>query len=197
MRAIDIVVNGQLKWRAGIANASILAPYLHAWVGDESPASIGVSGMCDLEQGRIAHVRWCEGFPVAEGDTVVFRFVDSDEPTPPAEIIPTDSPAYLEEQRAFTESVRNLVPDTAPAARLNPALSFDYRLNGQPPARVSLVGGEEHILCSLLWMKQHPDQCRIFIRSFGDKAKPEHSPATEWCEAILAVNEAISVRIAA
>ena len=197
MRAIAVVVNGQLRWRAGIANASILTPLLSAWIADEAPASIRVSGMCDLEQGRTAHVHWCESFPVAKGDTVVFRFIDTDHPTPPAEIIPTDSPAHLEEQRAFAESLKTFVPDPAPAARLHPALSFEYRLNGQPPATASLVGGEEHMLCSLLWIKQRPDQCRISIRSFGDKAKQEHSPATDWCQVTLALNDEIAICIAA
>ncbi len=45
MRVIDVAVNGQLRWRAGMANASIIAPQLSAWVADESPASLRVRSM--------------------------------------------------------------------------------------------------------------------------------------------------------
>jgi hypothetical protein len=180
-----------------MANASIIAPQLSAWVADESPASLRVSGMCDLEQGRAAHVYWCDSVAVAEGDTVSFKFTDSGNVTPPDEIVPTDSPEHVEEQRAFAESLKDSVPDGTPAVRTRPGLSFEYRLNGQPAALASLVGGEEHILCSLLWIRQRPDQCRIAIRTFGDKGRPEQSPATEWLRATLALNDEFSVRIAA
>src|SRR5439155_5135319 len=96
MRVIDVAVNGQLRWRAGMTNASIIAPQLSAWVADESPASLRVSGMCDLEQGRTAHVYWCESLAVAEGDTVTFTFTDSDNVTPPEEIVPRHSPEHVE-----------------------------------------------------------------------------------------------------
>ena len=153
--------------------------------------------MCDLEQGRAAHVYWCENVAVGEGDTVAFKFTESDRVTSPEQIIPTDSPEYVEEQRVFAESMKNFVPDRVPALRKCPGLSFEYQLNGQPAAIASLVGGEEHILCSVDWVKQRPDQCGVSIRTFGDKGKPDRSPATEWLRATLALNDELLVRIAA
>ena len=134
---------------------------------------------------------------MAPGDTVVFRFIEAADVTPPAEIVPTDSPQYVAEQAAFAESLKNLVPDRQPAVRLHQVLSLEYRLNGQPPAIASFVRGEEHMLCDLIWVKQRPDQCRLSVRSFGDKAKPEHSPSTRWLDATLALNDEFAVRIAA
>jgi len=197
MRVIDVAVNGEVRWRAGMANASIITPLLSAWVADESLASLQVSGMCDLEQGRAAHVYWCENVAVGGGDTVAFKFTESDRVTPPEQIIPTDLPEYVEEQRAFAESMKNFAPDRVPAVRKCPGLSFEYQLNGQPAAIASLVGGEEHILCSVDWVKQRPDQCGVSIRTFGDKGKPDRSPATEWLRATLALNDELLVRIAA
>ena len=197
MRAIDVAVNGQLRWRAGIAHASLITPLLGARVDDEPPASLMVSGMCDLGEGRVAHVYWCESLALAEGDTVTFTFRESTNVTPPEKIVPTDSPEYIEEQRAFAETVRDFVPDRTPAVRTHAGLSFEYQLNGGSAKLASLIGGEEHILCSLDWVKQRPDQCGVCIRTFGDKAKPEHSPATEWLRASLALYDELSVRIAA
>ncbi len=81
--------------------------------------------------------------------------------------------------------------------RTRPRLSFEYWLNGQSAAIASLIGGEEHVLCSLLWIKQRPDRCTVSVRTFGDKSKPEESPATEWLLTSLALNDDFSVRIAA
>jgi hypothetical protein len=197
MRVIEVAVNGTLRWRAGIENASIIAPALSAWVADDSPASLMVSGMCDLDQARAAHVHWCERWSLANGDLVTFKFTESDDVTPPEAIVPTDSPAYLQDQRGFAESLKDFVPDRAPAVRKRPGLAFECQLNGKPAAIASLVGSEEHILSSLLWIKQRPDRCDVSVRTFGDKSKPEESPATEWLRTSLALNDAFSVRIAA
>jgi hypothetical protein len=197
MRAIDVAVNGKPLWRLGIMNASIISPSVSAWVADDSPASLMVSAMCDLDEGRAAHVRWCENWPLANGDLVAFRFMDSDDVTLPEAIVPTDSPDYLEEQRSLAESLKDFVPDRAPAVRKRPGLAFECRLNGQPAAIASLVGDEEHVLCSLLWIKQRPDRCSLSVRTFGDRSKPEDSPATEWLRTTLALNDDFSVRIAA
>ena len=197
MRAIDIAVNGKQLWRLGISNASIISPTLSAWVADDSPASLMVSAMCDLDEGRAAHVRWCESWPLADGDLVAFKFIESDDVTPPEAVVPTDSPDYLAEQRRLADSLKDFVPDRAPAVRKRPGLAFECRLKGQPAAIASLVEGEEHVLCSLLWIKQRPDRCEVSVRTFGDKAKPEGSPATEWLRTTLALNDDFSVRIAA
>lgn len=197
MRAIEVAVNGKLLWRLGIRNASIIAPSLRAGVADDSPASLMVSAMCDLDEERAAHVRWCEEWSLANGDLVAFTFVESDDVTLPEAIVPTDSPDYLEEQRDFAQWLKDFVPDRSPAVRKRPALAFECRLNGQPAAIATLVGAEEHVVCSLLWVKQRPDGCKVSVRSFGDKSKPEESLSTDWFQTTLALNDAFSVRIAA
>src|SRR6266513_2718619 len=196
MRAIDVAVNGKLLWRLGIRNASIISPSVSAWVADDSAASLMVSAMCDLDGGRAAHVRWCETWSLANGDLVAFKFIESDDVTLPDAIVPTDSPDYLEEQRSLAESLKDLVAERAPAVRKRPELAFECGLNGQPATIASLLGGEEHLLCSLLWIKQRPDRCDVSVRTFGDTSKPEHSPATDWLRTTLALNEDFSVRIA-
>src|SRR5688572_5923156 len=103
MRCIEVKVNGALLWRAGVENASMIGPILHGAMAGDGPAGIRVAGMCDLSDERTAHVYWCEDHPVAGGDVVTFAFVESDAPTPPTDIVPTDSPEYLEEQRQFAE----------------------------------------------------------------------------------------------
>ena len=59
--------------------------------------------MCDLSGERTAHVHWCDDHQLVAGDVVAFGFVESDEPSTPAQIVGTDSPEYLEEQRQFAE----------------------------------------------------------------------------------------------
>ena len=196
MRSIEIAVNGDVRWRAGIANAAMLAPILAARIADEAPAEIFVGGMCDLDQGRLAHVHWCAGAPLADGDVVVFRLTESENVTPPEEIVPTDSPQLMEERRAAAESLKNVAPNQTSATIRHPHLAFDCRLNGQPAVVATLVGSEKHILCSLLWGKEHPDRCRVSVRTFGDQTKPEKAPATEWLRITLALNDDFSVRIA-
>ena len=197
MRAIEVAVNGQLRWRAGIANACILAPMLGASIAEDAPADLRVSGMCDLDHERAAHVHWCETLALAEGDVVAFRFTDSENVTPPEEIVPTDSPEYVQEQRAFAERMRDFAPDRTAAIRKRPGLTLECRLNGDKAAVATWVGGEEHILCSLSWVKQRPDRCNVFFRSFGDKYKPQESPPTEWLRASLALHDVLDVHIAA
>src|SRR5690242_20520133 len=117
MRVIEVAVNGTLRWRAGMANASMITPTLSAWVADDSPAALMLTGMSDLDQTRAALVRWCEHWPLTEGDVVTFTFTDSNDVTPPAAVIPTDSPEHREEQQQFAEYLKDCVPDPVPATR--------------------------------------------------------------------------------
>ena len=196
MKCIEIEVNGVLRWRAGIENASMLTPMVHGSMAGDAPAGVRVAGMCDLPGDRAAHVHWAHDDPLRAGDTVVFRFADADDPSPPAEVTATDSPEYLEEQRQFAEIERNYVPGRTPMSREYPNLIFQCRLTGQDPVAARFVEDEEHILCSVDWNKWRPDQCRIFVRSFGGALLPDEKEPTEWLRGRLAPGESFELRVA-
>src|SRR5687767_1734522 len=117
MKCLEISVNGILRWRAGIKNASMLGPRLSACVDGEHPARLMVTGMCDLPGDRVAHVYWCNELELDVGDTVSLKLVEGEDPTAPQEILATDSPEYIEEQRRFEEFETNFVAEPAPRPR--------------------------------------------------------------------------------
>lgn len=197
MRCIAIAVNGNSLCVAGITNASMIGPQIGAAVSDEYPPSLHIAGMLDIGAERTAHVYWYENYRLGPGDTVRFEFADSLVPSSPIQIKPTDSPEYLEEQRKFEEFERSFIPDRVPMRRTWPNLAFDCILNGERMATARFVGNEEHILCTVHWDKWRPDRCRVFVRTFGDKSRPEATDATEWFRRNLALGDVFGVRLAA
>ena len=194
MICLDIKVNGDLVCRAGIANASILSSILGASVGADHPADLRISGMCELPEERVAHVYWAEGRSLSSGDHITFTLIDCEDATKPAEIVPTDSPEYLEEQAKLEEVEGAFVRDEAPAERKWPSLAFDCRINNEHKAIAVLAPDEEHILCSVTWDKWRPEQCRVFVRSFGSSTKTGIEHQTAWVRATLLMGDCLEVR---
>lgn len=197
MVCIEVRLNGQLLRRAGITDASLISPMLSGYVGGEVPASLMLSGMCDLPDDRAAHVYWTpdDEVELKSGDVVTFKFVESDEPTKPERIVPTDSPEYIEEQRQFTKMKETFVPDTSVPPRNYPGLAFDCRVNGSPAAVARLNGDEQHILCSVMWNKWRPERFRVLVRSFGNKFVDDSE--TEWVRRDLALGDELELEVAA
>ena len=197
MRCIALAVNGQPVCVAGIGNASMIGPSIGGAVSDEYPPMLDIRGMCELDAGRTAHVYWCENMFLKPGDCVQFAFVESPEPSPPAQVKPTDSPEYIEEQRKFEELERSFVPDGTPMRRIWPNLTFECSVNREPVAIARFSGNEEHILCSVLWDKWQPERCRVYVRSFGDKVQPMDNGTTDWFRTNLILGDIFEVRLAA
>ena len=197
MRCVTIAVNGQSMCVAGISDALMIGPSIGGAVFDEYPPTLEIRGMCELDTNRTAHIYWCENLQLKLGHCVRFSFVESQEPSPPIEIVPTDSPEYIEEQRKFEELEKSFVPDRTPMRRTWPNLTFECRVNGEPVANARFTEQEEHILCTVHWDKWRSERCRVYVRSFGDKSKPEDSVATEWFRTNLALGDVFEVRLAA
>lgn len=195
MICIDISLNDKLLWRAGIDNATMLAPMIGSFVGSEDLADLHVSGMCELPGERSAHVDWGEPAVLRAGDVVRFAVVDSGYPTLPHEIRATDSPEHLEEQREFEALKSTFVPPDAPAIRRWLAVAYRCSVNGEYRATASLVQEEEHILCSLLWDQWNPDCCRVFVRSFNGASQSNDRPQTEWLRTHLALGDSLEVQL--
>jgi hypothetical protein len=130
---------------------------------------------------------------LSNGTVVTLRFTSSELPSDPDQVVPTDSPKYIQEQREFEELKKNFVPDTTPAPRRFPDLAFHCRINQKPAAIATLKSGEEHILCSVLWNKWHPERFRVSVRSFGNDPNGQ----TEWLRDDLAVGDELEIRVAA
>lgn len=195
MICLEIALNEKLLWRAGVENATVLAPLLGSFVWAEELADLHVSGMCELPGERSAHVYWGEPAVLCAGDAVRFTLVDSGGPTPPSEIKATDSPGYLEEQREFEASNSTFSPPDAPAPRRWPAVAYSCTVNGEHRATATLVQEEEHMLCSLLWNQWTPDRCRVLVRSFNGASQPDDRPQTEWLRVNLSLGESFEVQI--
>lgn len=185
-----------LCWRAGIENATVLSTMLHGAMAGASPAGVRVAGMCELPEKRSAHVSWAENHSLQAGDVVKFRFAESHAPSPPIEILATDSEEYIEGQRKFAEIEKSFVPDPTPMQRDFPGLTFQCSLNASPPVLARFINSEEHILCSIDWHKWRPDSCRISLRTFGGQSPLQNVEPTEWLRGILGLGETLEVRVA-
>jgi hypothetical protein len=196
MVCIEVKLNGHLLRMAGIKDASLISPMVSGYIGGDMPASLMLSGMCDLPDDRAAHVYWApDELDLKSGDVVTFKFVESDDPTKPERIVLTDSPEYIEEQRQFTEMKKSFVPDTSAPPQNYPALAFDCRVNGSPAAVARLNVHEQHILCSVLWNKWRPERFRVLVRSFGNKFADDSE--TEWVRCDLALGDELEIEVAA
>src|SRR5438093_9863663 len=112
MVCIEVELNGELFRRAGVRDAALISPTVSGYVGCDIPASLTLAGMCDLPDDRAAHVSWApDEVDLKSGDVITFKFVESDQPTEPEQIVPTDSPGYVEEQRQFAVMKESFVPD--------------------------------------------------------------------------------------
>jgi len=195
MICLEISLNQKLMWCAGVENANMLSPTLSSFVGDEYPACIDVSGMCDLPDERSAHVYWGEPTFLHAGDVVRIAMVESASPTLPSEVKATDSAEYVEEQRQFEEFERTYLPPDTPAIRRWSAVQFLCNVNGEHRTTVTLAPDEEHILCTLLWNQWHPDQCQVYVRSFGGATRRGDNRQTEWLRVNLTLSESFEVEI--
>jgi len=193
MVCVEVSLDGSLFRKLGIKDASLITPTVHGFVGDEAPASLILSGMCDLGGERAAHVYWGPDEVALNGGSVVtFRFAMCESPSPPDKVVPTDSPAYIEEQREFQALKKSFLPYISPSERAFPKLAFHCRVNSELVTVAQLNPGEDHILCSVLWGRWHPDRLEVSVRTFGnDSAK------TDWLRKDLAVGDELEIRVAA
>ena len=169
MICLEVHRNKGLLTRAGIEGGLLLSADVGTFMGDEEPASIHVAGMCDLDEGRSAHIYWVDFDRLAVGDVLSFQFVHSDTPSTYLDLKATDSPKYIEEQAEFAELERNYKAPTVPAARKWASLELCMSLNGREVGRASYGTDEEHILCSVDWNRWRPERLRVFVRSSGER----------------------------
>jgi hypothetical protein len=194
MICLEVHRNNVLLTRAGMERASLISAHVGAFIGDEEPAAIHVAGMCDLDEGRSAHVYWMDFERLVVGDVLTFQIVPSEVPSPYLELKPTDSPEYVEEQAEFAELKRNYKPTTEPAVRKWSSLGLDMSLNGQEVGRASYATAEEHILCSVDWNRWRPERLRVLVRSFGGAPDALERP-TEWLRVNLQKGEVLELRL--
>jgi hypothetical protein len=193
MICLEVHRNAALVTRAGIEGGLLLSALVGAFIGDEEPASIQVAGMCDLDNGRSAHIYWVDFYSLAVGDVLSFQLVHRDFPSAYLEIKATDSPKYIEEQAVFAELERSYEPPTAPAARRWANLTLCMSLNGREVGRASYGTDEEHILCSVDWNRWRSQQLRVLVRSFGKS--PDAVEPTEWLRENLTEGEVFELRL--
>jgi hypothetical protein len=193
MICLEVHRNKELLTRAGIEGGLLLSAHVGAFIGDDEPASLHVAGMCDLNEGRSAHVYWLDFERLVVGDVLTFQVVHSDTPSPYLEVKPTDSPKYIDEQREFAEVERNYKPPLVPAARKWPSLGLDMALDGREVGHASYGTAEEHILCSVDWNRWRPERLRVLVRSFG--GAPDAVMPTEWLRTNLREGETFELRL--
>ena len=195
MLCLEVRINEEPAWIAGIDKAIMLSAHLAAFVGAEEPASLRLAGMCDLGNDRDAHVYWFHELPIKTGDRLSFGLVESDLPTPPTEVQPTDSPAYLEEQREYLEAEASWQPPSEPSPRTWPNLQVHLSINGQSLLRSGYALSQDHYLCSFDWNQWRPDRLRVYARSFsGAYHRPDHHH-TDWLRANLKLGEVASIEV--
>jgi len=193
---IEVHLNERLICRAGVADACILNCIVGAGVGGDQPASFHVAGMLDLPEDRAAHVYWSDESALAPPDHLRIALVDSDEPSPPLRVTPTDSPEYLEEQRQFAELEKSTTSPPVPGPKRWPNATLSLRVNNSDETRATLKNQEEHILCSTVWDKWRPEFLRVYVRSFSS-GWSKNEAKTEWLRANLRVGEYLDIGVEA
>ena len=195
MQCLELKVNDEPPHIAGVAKAIMLSAHLAGFVGASVPAALRLDGMCSLAEDRDAHVYWFHELPLKSGDRVTFRLVDSDEPSPYAELQATDSPEYLEEQRKYMEAEAAYQPPTQSAERRWPNLRIRLAVNGTPSVRAGYATAEEHMLCTLDWNQWRPERLRVYVRSFSGASARLNRHQTEWLRANLEQGEFVSAEL--
>src|SRR5213079_3056255 len=92
MVCVEVTLDGSPFRRVGIRDASLITPTVHGFVDDEAPARLELSGVCDLGGERAAHVYWePDDVALNDGTVVTFRLAMCEFPSPPDQVVPTDS----------------------------------------------------------------------------------------------------------
>lgn len=186
MRCLQVELNGALLWRAGIDQA-LMYSLVFGVPAEEAPADVYVTGMYELNGGQDAHVSWGDFFPVQIGDRLAVTLVESGLPTPPAKTLAVDDPEHIEEQRQYQEFMETY--QGPPRQRISRwrDIQVQCSVNGSPQALAKMAPDENHILCTVLWNRLHPDRCRVSVRSFGE---PELQNS-DWLRVDLATDDRI------
>lgn len=187
MRCLQVELNGTLLWRVGIDQALMYSLVFGVSAEEEAPADVHVSGMYELPGGQDAHVSWGDFCPVQIGDRLAVTLVESGLPTPPAQTSAVDDPEYIEEQREyeeFMETYRGPPRQRIPRWR---DIQVQCAVNGSPQALATMAPDENHILCTVLWNRWHPDRCRVNVRSFGEPGLQN----SDWLRVDLAIDDSI------
>lgn len=195
MICLKISIDEKVICYAGIENATLLTPFISSFVGDEYPALLDISGMCDLPGERKAHVYWleAEGINLQQGSQFCIALIEYEQPTPPIKILATDSSEYMKAQSQFEEVERTFQPPIEPAIRRWPSVSFQCAINGEHQVTATLKSDEERLHCSFLWDCWNPEQCRISIRSFGGSMIHHNETKTEWLRTKLFLNDSFQI----
>ena len=174
---------------------SLVTAIVSGGASDDSPASIHVAGMQDLPNERIAHVYWQHETPLFNGEKLSFTFLESPNPSMPIEVKPTDSPEYLQEQQEFEELKKIWVPPKQPLPHLWSDLAFELQLQDEEPIRAYLSEEHSNFLCSIHWNKWHPDQCKVYVRTFSTSTESSQHEKTDWLRKTLLLGDSIGIHI--
>lgn len=191
MRCLEVILNGQLLWRAGTENALMYSLDLGVSLDGESPAYISVSGMCELPGGRKAHVRWGELYPLSIGDHLALTLVESEQPTPPAETNAADEPEQAQEPDEDEESAMSGEDEQDPTTSLWNRIQVRCAINGETKAEAEISSREAYLMGSLRWNQWHPDRCRVAVHSCLQAGAPDRN----WLNADLGINDCMEFQI--
>lgn len=195
MICLELSINGRLLCRSGIDNAILLSSHLSHFVGSGDGATLRVNGVVELAEGTDAHVLWQVRDGLSIGDVIGFTLVDAENPTEPYEALATDSPKYVNEQKAFEEFEKTFERTSEPAVKVHPAIGFRCSAEGVLLADAVLACHEEHLLCSVDWDCYKPQRARVFVRSFGRMAGQGEPLRTEWLRLSLRLNETLTIEM--
>lgn len=195
MICLSVRRNGHLICTAGIVNACLLSIHIAGGLGDDEPAFFDVSGMQDLSEERNAHVYWIRETPLSDGDHFSFSLCQSDDPSPPVEIIASDSPGWLDGQNELAEFEKTYMGPQRPPEIRWPELELRLKFKNEDLVAAKLLDGEEHISCSILWDKWQPDQCHVSVQSFTGCAAGMQHRTTAWLRGNLCIEDSFEVSV--
>lgn len=195
MLCLEVQMNDEPPRFLGIAGATILSAHTHGYIGAEEAAAISLTGMCNLGDGREAHVYWCLDAPLRTGESVSIRLAEVDTPTAYEKIVPTDSLEYQEEQRWLQAEEATPRPSMQPAERLWTGLLFSLAVDGEVVQSCSYGSTEEHFLCAAHWDVWQPERLRVFARTFVGQRTDRESQQTEWLRVNLTLGHKIVISL--
>lgn len=195
MICLSVHKNGAFVCNAGMPDATLLAAHVRA-SRFEAAAAFNLSGMQELPGQRSAHVDWVRDSLLKPGDSLVFILLGHATPDAPVMVKPTDSAAYLQEQREYDAYLQGRAGPQALLAQLQSELSFKLAVREQE-ILVRVPQQHAHMLCMLAWDKWTPELCRVSVSSAPAAASAAGADAMQWLDTTLALGESFEITVMA
>jgi hypothetical protein len=194
MHVLEIKRNAELLAVIGSPNALMFSAGIAASIEDRE-VTLDARGMNDLGNNRESHTTWLELAPLNAGDSIAFRFTESEHATEPLSEVATDSPEHLAEQATYETRLQEQPLAPRQLDQKNPQASLTFSVRQEPPILPVLESGREFLSCRVRWNRWRPERCRVTLSSFSQQEALARTGGREWYNGFLQLGEGCTVEV--